>query len=331
VSRIPCHVSLLVSSLVLACTFLFAPDAYARPWDNEEPSTSEWSIDRQDALDTAPNAFREVGQTPRAPLWIAIQVGIVRSVAGERSWSGMVLAGIPLERLGDRRLPLARALIAEGDAPHLKPPPDRSNASRVTPSTDAPPAPAPAPAPEAHGASDVPSSARTARITPETARAAVRAALRYAHLADPEARVESIASRARTAALLPELRLRASRLIDESENLTPTEYDPTHRTASGGTSLWLEARATWRLDRLVFADEEVPLERVLRDRAEAQAKLATHVLSLLFAWQRSLGRAADPDRAPEERGTATLEAIEAEVTLDVVTNGWFTRWRKSYR
>jgi hypothetical protein len=109
--------------------------------------------------------------------------------------------------------------------------------------------------------------------------------------------------------------------------LSPTEYDPARITASGGVSLWLEARATWRLDRLVFADEEVALERTRSQREEAQAKLTERVLDLLFTWQRALVREADAAASPEEHLSATLKKIEAEVELDILTAGWFTRWR----
>src|SRR4029079_3279914 len=83
-------------------------------------------------------------------------------------------------------------------------------------------------------------------VTPEMARAAVAAALKRARLEDALSRVDALASPARAASLLPELRFRVSRLVDEGQALSPTEYDPGRITATGGTSLWLEARATWR-------------------------------------------------------------------------------------
>jgi hypothetical protein len=155
----------------------------------------------------------------------------------------------------------------------------------------------------------------------------VEAALQREKLVDPDARIDALASRARTAALLPELRLRASRSVDEGQTLSPTEYDPARVTASGSVSLWLEARATWRLDRLLFADEEVALERAKSQRAEAQAKLIERVLGLLFTWQRAVAREDDAAAPPEEHLAAALKRIEAEVELDILTAGWFTRWR----
>jgi hypothetical protein len=165
-------------------------------------------------------------------------------------------------------------------------------------------------------------------ITPSTARDAVAAALRAARLSDPDARLDALASRARSSALLPELRIRATRLVDDAQNLSPTEYDPARTTASGGTSVWLEARATWRLDRLVFADDEVPIERMRQERAEARTHVITRVLELLFAWQRALALEADPGQTPEDHLAASLKVIECAATLDVLTDGWFSAWRR---
>lgn len=164
-------------------------------------------------------------------------------------------------------------------------------------------------------------------MTPLVARAAVDAALRRARLVDPSATIDALASRAHRAALLPELRLRVSRTIDEGQTLSPTEYDPARRTATGGTSLWLEARATWRLDRLLFADEELAFERLREQRAEQRARLSARVLEKLFLWQKANALADDPSASPEDNLAARLHVLEAETELDLLTSGWFSRWR----
>jgi hypothetical protein len=169
------------------------------------------------------------------------------------------------------------------------------------------------------------------RVTPVVARGAVDAALRKAKLVDPDAHVDAIASRARSAAVLPELRLRASRTADEGQSLAPTSYDPQRTTTTGGTSVWLEARATWRLDRLVFADEEVTLERARAQRAEQRQKVVERVLTLLFAWQRALALEDDGHASPEEHLAASLRVLETEAELDLATGGWFTAWRARFR
>jgi hypothetical protein len=172
---------------------------------------------------------------------------------------------------------------------------------------------------------------RAIQVTAAVARQAVDAALRHAHLNDPDSRLDALAFRSRMASLLPELRLRVTRLVDEAQALSPTNYDPERVTASGGASLWLEARCTWRLDRLAFADEEMALERMRHDRAEAASKLAGRVLELLFAWQRAVLAQSAPESSPEAALAATLKAIEAQGALDVATGGWFSRWRAKQR
>jgi hypothetical protein len=84
----------------------------------------------------------------------------------------------------------------------------------------------------------------------------------------------------------------------------------------------LEAQATFRLNRLVFADEEVPLERVRLQRERMNELLEARVTAAVVAWHRALSReraATDADA----RGRAALARVDAEIMLDVLTGGWF--------
>ncbi|WP_437710772.1 hypothetical protein WMF45_37690 [Sorangium sp. So ce448] len=319
----PNHRSITSSALfllgALACA-LFTRQARAELPLDDEPTALDPRVDR---LDTAPHELWAASPGSAQPLWLAVELGIARLEGGERSLTGMLLASIPLERLSARPGALSPpSAVAEPAAPRLKPAPATPSSPRAAPELELPEPPPPAQPAEAEPPLPLP-----VRVTPAMARAIVEAALRRSRLLDPEARIDAIASRARTSSLFPELRLRVSRLVDEAESLAPTEYDPARKTASGGTSLWLEARATWRLDRIVFADEEIALERLRRERAELQTKLTARVLELLFAWQRAVALAADPGQSPEEHRAATLAALEAEASLDLLTGGWMTRWR----
>jgi hypothetical protein len=253
----------------------------------------------------------------RSPFWIAVDANYTKSTDGWRSVTAMLLFGMPLERVTSLSRATRFAEGADGGKPVLKPPlpPPR-------PRGEPPPPKLPEAAPSPPERIPVP-----VVITPAVARAAVKAALRRAQMFDPAARIDALASRARTSAVLPELRLRVARIVDDGQSLMPTEYDPTRVTATGGTTLWLDARATWRLDRLVFADEEVPLERMRHERAEAQAKLVKRVLEALFSWQKGMARMGDPAATAEQHLAATLQVLEAEAELDLMTDGWFTRWR----
>jgi hypothetical protein len=282
---------------------------------------------------------RPIEEPATAPLWLEFSAVLGHGRDGIPTYGGSLLLTVPFDRISRPRSPLIAAVTPP--APRTAPEADRAR----TPSLALVPAPPSTPA-YTSGATGADRSAsdasmRSASATPpkaappllpapilvsaSRAREAIRAALARAGLAEPGARIDAIAGRARLAALLPELRLRASRTIDEGQALSPTEYDPSRLTATSGVSLWLEARATFRLDRLVFADEEVALERLRAQRLEAQSKLIERVLGLLFAWQRACLRAADPASTDEERAAAVLKQVESELELDVLTGGWFTR------
>jgi len=276
-----------------------------------------------------PSRAPRLASPRRAPVWFAVDGSLLRQSDRGAVFGAMLLVGLPLDRLYARevragavadppRRPAADpAADRVADPPALKPPP-RAKAEAPPPPPKLPPAPA----------SAVPPPLRVpVVVTPEAARAAVEAALKREKLYDPDARIDALATRARVSAALPELRLRTLRSVDQGQTLSPTEYDPARTTATGGSSFWLEARATWRLDRLLFADEEVALERMRHERAEARARMTARVLKLLFEWQRALALADDAARSPEENLAARLKALEAEAELDLLTGGWLSRWR----
>jgi hypothetical protein len=164
-------------------------------------------------------------------------------------------------------------------------------------------------------------------LRPGDARAAVSAAEDMAGVRQRRERIDDLAMRARWSALLPQLRLRATRLIDESQSLSPTSYDPSRTTNSGGASLWLEARTTWHLDRLLFASEEVRIER-LRQRAEVRAaQTRVMILELLGRWSQALLHIRDPALDSQQCLVAELEAEHLAAMIDVLTQGWFAKWR----
>jgi hypothetical protein len=155
-------------------------------------------------------------------------------------------------------------------------------------------------------------------------RATLRAALRAAGFRAGERRLDSLSDRARASAALPELRLRGARGIDYSRKLSPTTTDPYKYSEEGAADLLLEARLAWKLDRLLFADEEIAIERLRGDRAAARQKLVARVLEALFRWERARLARADPELSPAERDLAELRINEAELWLDVLTGGAFS-------
>jgi hypothetical protein len=171
-------------------------------------------------------------------------------------------------------------------------------------------------------------------VTPKLARASVEAAWRAAGLGNDDARLDAIVSRARWSALLPETRLRATR-YDDQRLYTETTTDASRLRDSAGANLGLEARLTWRFDRLLYADDEPAFERMKLERHDARSRIAGRALQALFHWHRAWlevrwAQAASRDaREPANRPSrdeveSALRVMEAEATLDVLTGGWFT-------
>ncbi|MEO7038290.1 MAG: hypothetical protein ABI548_30250 [Polyangiaceae bacterium] len=243
-------------------------------------------------------------------LWIAISAEY-RTSPLLREWGGFLAVSIPFDRLAAPRMPPVPAVSAVPiGAPRLAEDPPKKQ-------TEATPPAAPSPRHK--------SEPGLLRLTPRLARGAVRHALANAGYFDWRARLRSLSGRARSSASLPELRLRALHSTGETLRLTPTTDDPYRYTQAGTSQLAFEARLTWHLDRLVFSDQEVSIERLQTERDAAERRLIDHVLSRLALWQRSRVRAADVDSEPEVRETAELEAVGAAVELDVLTNGWFSQ------
>ncbi|MEZ4224389.1 MAG: hypothetical protein R3B13_25800 [Polyangiaceae bacterium] len=166
---------------------------------------------------------------------------------------------------------------------------------------------------------------RRSGLSAEFVRRVVRAAHRAAGRGRVQQRLDSLASRSRSSAALPELSLRAERSTDESLRLAPTLDDPYRYTQAGGVRTTFGGKLTWRLNRLLFAPDELVIERLRIERARADARRVDIVLRHLFAWQRARVRARSAELSEEEQEQAALDAMEAEAVLDVLTDGWFSR------
>jgi hypothetical protein len=209
---------------------------------------------------------------------------------------------------------------------------DRLALPSVAPPTSVPPPPPASPgqssaAPAAASPSPSPSSRvsfQQLRALSEFSRRASRVALAVVETAAARRRLDALSSRARYSALLPELRLRALRNSDQALRWIPTTDDPYRITQADGTGLVLEASATFRLDRLLFAREELLVERLRlqagSDRLKLEARVLQAIASLFRA--RELACAADDD--DPERESQTLKVLELFTELDALTAGWFS-------
>jgi len=105
---------------------------------------------------------------------------------------------------------------------------------------------------------------------------------------------------------------------DESGRLTLSEVDPGRYTQAGTATNWLEARVTFRLDRLLFADEEVSLERLRADRAELRSRSPPRYCRLFSNGNAPTSSSRNPRFDGGARGCSTSRA-RASAVLDVMT------------
>ena len=161
-------------------------------------------------------------------------------------------------------------------------------------------------------------------LSSQSMRGLIDAAWRAAGLDGDEA-LADLAARAKASALAPEVRLRAHRTLTYGARVLSADTLADRTTLSDDTQTFLEARLTWRLDRLVFADEEVAVERVRLERIDKRHRLGAEVVELALAWQRARRAAVDPDLLPQEREDAAMRAIESFLALDALTVGAATR------
>ncbi|MEI7895259.1 MAG: hypothetical protein WCI05_19335, partial [Myxococcales bacterium] len=220
--------SLLVSRPVLA-----------EPWfgwgdGRQEDRYEDGDLDFEDLLVTrmGPKVGRSGGH---ARSWFSVG-GVVRTAwTGERDVSVIAVVGLALDRIASPRV-----------VPPLPP-------GAPTPSSEA--------SLQRTYVTEMPRLA----LSPAVIRACVDAALRAAGLGSDDARLDSMAERARLGALLPEVRLRVARSFDETARSNAAASAETRYYDATGANLWLEGRLTWRLDRVLYADDQPSFERIRKE------------------------------------------------------------------
>jgi hypothetical protein len=287
----------VIAAIVLSTTL--APWARADPlfgWGQNalEDAYDERDFDEEDLVGARVGAFA-TGLDLHGQSWVSL-VGLAKWLrSGRNDYGAMVVVGVAFDRIaagGARTIGDPARLPVPAQLP-VEPPPARK----------AEPEPVP----------------------PKLARSCVAAALRASGLGVDDARLDALMTRARESAWFPEARMRAMRLWSDADHVTtlattdtPNFYDAV------GANLVLELRLTWRLDRLLYSGEESAMERVRLERQDARARLATHVLEVLFGWQRAVIEETAAIAGTREDAEARLRIAETEATLDVLTAGWFS-------
>lgn len=274
-------------------------------------------VDGEDLVATPSGGARAFARAPGGHAWLSLVGFSRRSMTNAQEYGGFIVLGLPLDRLARPSRVTTRTSIADPKTPPPPPPPPRP--------TTSPPQPSPASIIEVD---------TSLALTPRLARTCVGMALKASGLGTDDTRLDSIVARARWSAILPELRLRAVRYDDERLYTdTTTSAEDSRLRDTAGAQLSLEARLTWRLDRLLYADDEPSFERMRVDRQDARARIAAKVLEALFHWQRAWLALRFAEREPrataQEEAELVLKVVEAEASLDVLTAGWFSAWRAS--
>jgi hypothetical protein len=294
---------LLAPLLALLFALFVSRRAQAAPWFGWGDSKTEdkWEagdLDEEDLIALGSGRRRGATSDLSARSWVSLSSFFQELPTGKQEVGGLIVVGIAFDK------------IAAGPVHHIGDPP-----KPIVP----PPAPTPPPA-------EPTSASVRVRVTPKVARAAVAAALRASGIGVDDARIDEMVARARKSAALPETRLRALRVLGNNEQANTLATSETYYDTAAA-NLSFEVRLTWRLDRLVYADDEPTLERVRLETQEARAHLTTRVLEVLYAWQRAELELASAQVGSREEMDALLRELEAETTLDTMTAGWFERWR----
>jgi hypothetical protein len=139
------------------------------------------------------------------------------------------------------------------------------------------------------------------------------------------ARLESLGTRNRASALLPEVSLRAGRERDTALRLTPTDTDPYRYTQSDASNMLLEGRLAWRLGRLLFSSEDLGIERLRLARSRERQRVIERTLAVFFRWMRAQAELVRIRNVPRRTiRVARWEATQAALHLDATTAGWFS-------
>lgn len=301
----------LVVALVLVALLVRAAPVRAEPWfgfhDNRgEDRYADEDIDAEDLVALRLGRGHVGSSDLRARSWFTVMGLYAERAAGTREIGIVAVLGLALDKIAAGPVHRTRDFMhtfADGTGPR------------------------PPPAPASSAASSPPTAPRLI-VTPLTARSCVAAAWRASGLGVDDARIDAIVARARLSAVLPETRFRVMRRYDDSARTdTTTTTDAQRLYDTTGANLWLEARFTWRLDRLLYADDEPTLERVRLERQDARARVSARVLEALFAWQRAWIDVSASVGGSREQLEATVRMMEAETALDVLTAGWFGAWR----
>jgi len=165
----------------------------------------------------------------------------------------------------------------------------------------------------------------TERVVPlgDLAQQAARVALETAGLDATDVAIDSLAARARTAALLPDLRFDV-----KYSSAGMHDYASTTGTVTSsyfGPSYEVEGMLVFHLDRLAYSGQEARLERLRLERVRAREIVTQRVIDEMARWSKATAEERDTADGTETHADAVARRVSAQMALDVWTGGWFSR------
>lgn len=154
-------------------------------------------------------------------------------------------------------------------------------------------------------------------------RTAIEQAERAAGLGASMRRLSALGRRSRWSGLSPELRLRGALGIDQTRSIDSAGIVPGDETLRDASDSLVEIRLTFHLERLLFAGQEVALERARQQLLAERTELHAAVGRELLAYRRALQRLEDEELLDEDRADFEFDAERARLALFLLTDGWF--------
>ncbi len=134
----------------------------------------------------------------------------------------------------------------------------------------------------------------------------------------------SMQRRSRWSGLVPELRLRGVYGFDQSVSQEENNgLYPGDSTTRGGRDSLLEARLTFRLDRLIYGDRESTLYQKRVDLLREGAKRDQLLVDLLADWLAARRHVAEGLLLPDELLKELAKQERALLGLNELSGGWF--------
>ncbi len=94
--------------------------------------------------------------------------------------------------------------------------------------------------------------------------------------------------------------------------------------ATSRTGLYLELRAIWSLDRLVYTRDEIQIERLKDEYGDMRRRRLHDTAAAISEWTRARAEAALVDEGGPEWVEATARRATSEALLEELTGGKFS-------